>query len=55
MSRFPTYHPKRDGPIFAWILRAADQVRQQRRQHLAREYPVLIAERRKYLPRREEG
>jgi hypothetical protein len=51
----PSYNPKRDGPIFAWILRAAAQVREQRRLQLGREYPVLVEARRKYLPRREEG
>lgn len=57
MSRpkLPTYNAKRDGPVFDWILRAAAQVREQRRQQLGREYPVLVEARRKYLPRRDEG
>jgi hypothetical protein len=58
VRRLPQYDPKRDGHVFQWILRAAaqvrEQVREQRRLQLGREYPVLVEARRKYLPRSEE-
>ena len=54
MSRLPEYDPKRDGSPFPWILRAAAEVRERRRQQHAREYVQVLERRLRYLPKRED-
>jgi hypothetical protein len=50
----PAYDPKRDGPVFPWILRAAVQVREARREQREREYVKIVERRLQWLPKRQE-